>query len=66
MRKGPVIAALYYIVMLLSQLFIALFTAWLVSLNFSSLWLSVPLARVIFIAALRGFKALDWIFLLII
>ena len=62
MRKGPVIAALYPVVMLLSQLFIALFTAWLVSLNFSSFWLSVPFASVIFIAILRGFKALDRIF----
>lgn len=49
MRKGPVIAALYPVVMLLSQLFIALFTAWLVSLNFSSFWLSVPFASVIFL-----------------
>ena len=62
MRKGPVIAVLYPVVMLLSQLFIALFTAWLVSLNFSSFWLSVPFASVIFIAILRGFKALDRIF----
>ena len=62
MRKGPVIAALYPVVMLLSQLFIALFTAWLVSLNFSRFWLSVPFASVIFIAILRGFKALDRIF----
>ena len=62
MRKGPVIAALYPVVMLLSQLFIALFTAWLVSLNFNSFWLSVPFASVIFIAILRGFKALDRIF----
>ena len=36
MRKGPVIAALYPVVMLLGQLFIAFFTAWLVSLNFSN------------------------------
>ena len=62
MRKGPVIAALHPVVMLLSQLLIALFTAWLVSLNFSSFWLSVPFASVIFIAILRGFKALDRIF----
>ena len=62
MRKGPVIAALYPVVMLLSQLFIALFTAWLVSLNFSSFWLSVLFASVIFIAILRGFKALERIF----
>ena len=62
MRKGPVIAALYPVVMMLSQLFITLFTAWLVSLNFSSFWLSVPFASVIFIAILRGFKALDRIF----
>ena len=62
MCKGPVIAALYPVVMLLSQLFIALFTAWLVSLNFSSFWLSVLFASVIFIAILRGFKALDRIF----
>ena len=62
MRKGPVIAALYPVVMRLSQLFIVLFTAWLVSLNFSSFWLSVPFASVIFIAILRGFKAFDRIF----
>ena len=62
MRKGQVIAALHPVVMLLSQLLIALFTAWLVSLNFSSFWLSVPFASVIFIAILRGFKALDRIF----
>ena len=62
MRKGPVIAALHPVVMLLSQLLIALFTAWLVSLNFSSFWLSVPFTSVIFIAILRGFKALDRIF----
>ena len=62
MCKGPVIAALYPVVMLLSQLFIVLFTAWLVSLNFSSFWLSVLFASVIFIAILRGFKALDRIF----
>ena len=62
MRKGPVIAALHPVVMLLSQLLIALFTAWLVSLNFSSFWLSVPFASVIFIAIIRGFKALDRIF----
>jgi len=59
MRKGPLIAALYPVVMLLSQLFIALFTAWLVNSNFSSFWLNVPLASVIFIAVLRGFKALE-------
>ena len=62
MRKGPVIAALYPVVMLLGQLFIALFTAWLVSLNFSNFWLSVLFASFIFIAVLRGFKALDRIF----
>ena len=62
MRKGPVIAALYPLVMLLSQLFIASFTAWLVSLNFSSFWLSVPFASVILILILRGFKVLDRIF----
>ena len=44
MRKGPVIAALYPVVMLLGQLFIALFTAWLVSLNFSNFWLSILFA----------------------
>ncbi|MGB0170220.1 MAG: hypothetical protein ACPF9G_13110, partial [Paracoccaceae bacterium] len=62
MRKGPVIAALYPVVMLLGQLIIALFTAWLVSLNFSNFWLSVLFASFVFIAVLRGFKALDRIF----
>ena len=62
MRKGPVIAALYPVVMLLGQLFIALFTAWLVSLNFSNFWLSVLFVSFVFIAVLRGFKALDRIF----
>ena len=62
MRKGPVIAALYPVVMLLSQLFIASFTAWLVSFNFSSFWLSVPFSSVILILILRGFKVLDRIF----
>ena len=62
MRKGPVIAALYPVVMLLGQLFIALFTAWLVSLNFSNFWLSVLFACFVFIAVLHGFEALDRIF----
>ena len=62
MRKGLGIAALYPVVMLLSQLFIALCTAWLVRLNLTSFWFSVLIVSFISIAVLRGFKALDRIF----
>ncbi|PIE15738.1 MAG: hypothetical protein CSA68_04855 [Rhodobacterales bacterium] len=71
LRKGPVIAALYPIFMLLFQLLIALLLAWLVGawLAYGAVsltgwgWLGPllgwPAAMVVIVLALRGFRQID-------
>jgi len=60
-RKGPVIAALYPILMLVLQLVLALLLAWLAA-AFSALlhpWASWPVALVVIVLTLRYFRKID-------
>jgi len=60
-RKGPVIAALYPIFMLVLQLVLALLLAWLAA-AFSALlhpWASWPVALVVIVSSLRYFRKID-------
>lgn len=62
LRRGPVLAALYPIVLLLLQALLALFTAggagWLVAAMLGW-WIAAPVALCSFCAVLLGFKRID-------